>query len=279
MQDFRNVHDEQTLIPEWRVSTLKIFIQAFDRYLHKLLPHNTPNNQKITSEVKTLKLLIQHIRDQIKKGDGDFDTVELPMRGTNYKLLSDVLHKYHAIKRSELEDKKKVALVEGALEGEEAEVEKIREILQLPLFQQIERRRTLVPDLSLQEKTKDMAQVTEAKIQQQITIGNLYGQAVFGDNFGQLQQNNNQELLATLQELFKIVSETKELPTEVKGTAIANIQTLQAQALSPKPDKTIVDKARASLSSLADASQVAQFGITIAPHLHKISELLSNLSF
>lgn len=277
MQDDRNIHDEETVIRQWRGSTLKLFVEAFNRYLQLLVPHNSPNNKKVSEEIRLVRALVQHIKNQLAKADDDYDIVDLPLEGKNYKLLSDVLHKYYAIERSELENKKKVNLVEGALEGEEAEVEKMREILQLPLFQQIERRRTLVPDLSLPEQKKDTPQLSEAKIQQQITIGNLYGQAVFGDNFGQLQQSNNQELLTTLQELFKIVSDAKDLPVEIKGTAIANIQTLQAQALSPKPDRTIVDKARASLSSLADASQVAQFGITIAPLLHKISELLSNI--
>jgi hypothetical protein len=274
--EYSNIGDDDIVATQWTRPTLKLFQRALARYLELLSPHSSQGYTKIQNEVSLVKALSNHFREVERNCEEDFDLREVDLRGEHLKLLSDVLHKYEAQKHDELRRKKTTNSVEGALEKEEAELEDLRNILRLKIFQETPRRAALVQGFhtSAPAKSKDNSESGQKHIKQNINVGTLYGQFVAGDNYGSMQQDNSKELRESLQKLLELLSEEKVLESETKRSAISDIQVIQNESVKTKPNKRILKFAWDSLKTLPDLVKITEMGMKIQPHIEEIGKQL-----
>lgn len=118
-----------------------------------------------------------------------------------------------------------------------------------------------------------MAEVPKDPVQQQITIGNLYGQFA-GVNNGTMVQNNNQDVLESLDALTKITAES-DLEDAVKQDVLGDIQTVQAQITKKSPNRQIMEAAFVGIQVLANLAQIAS--VAVIPHLDKIQHFIGQI--
>src|SRR6516162_11797655 len=79
----------------WRISTLKEFQKAIERYIELLTPHKSEHNKQINKEIIAMTFFLKRVIETIAKGDGDFDTQEFLMEGKTCGKLHDILWKYN----------------------------------------------------------------------------------------------------------------------------------------------------------------------------------------
>jgi uncharacterized protein (TIGR02391 family) len=114
-------------------------------YRDLIQPKAQPGNLKIIQELKYVNSIISTITEQMPEEEYDVDSLTMSLG--KYKLLSDTLWKYWASLNSELRVKREEIAIEGELEQEESELDRLTEILKYPFFEQIPRRKTLVDNL------------------------------------------------------------------------------------------------------------------------------------
>lgn len=266
----------QNVNSHWRVSSIKVFIEAFQRYQHLLKPHNLKGNEEVIKEIDKAKRLIKYFRERIK-GKNDYQLAEVPCMGSTFGLIRDVLYKYWNFKKAELKKKKVKTFVKGALEGEEKEVEKIREILQVPFWQRVTRGKTLVPDFTSQAPKKKERKKPMPHVKQNISIKYLHGQAVFGVNYGKLVQTRNKKLVKVLQSLLDEIVASEGASEEIKDSVIGDIRTIESQVIKPKPDKNILKKAWKSLDTAIKTAKIAELTQKAVPYIEKIKDWIEKL--
>lgn len=264
--------DEMTKHLQWRVSTLKLFKEAIERYIDLLQPYNTERNKQIKQELDHMAYLYNYTKEQIKKGDGDFDIVEYGALGKTYGRLYDILWKYYGWKKQLLEEKERVTQIPAVLQGERDELEEINTVLGFGAWQKFTRHKVLVPDFY-----GTVPQKTENPITQQYINVQTVNGILAGTNSGTIIQNNqDKEVLTALKELAVILKEG-HISDQYTAQALGNIRDLQAEMLNPYPDKTKLQKLADGLQFLANFSQLASFTISIAPHLYTIRQWITNL--
>ncbi len=74
------------------------------------------------------------------------------------------------------------------------------------------------------------------------------------------------DLQSALLALLQAITLSEELSPEQKIGAIADVKTVQAQLLQPEPDRTVLDKLKVGLSSLANVAGISNFVLTVLRH-------------
>lgn len=263
---------DESVPAQWRVSSLKIFTEALLRYEELLTPHRIPHNTQIAEEIRVVQVYKKLIRSWVNQNHDDI-MIHTTMDGKGYMLLNSVLHKFWRYKEALLKEKEKYTTIEAALEGERGNVEKIREILQSPIWQRLERRQLLVGDFH--NPPPPPSSTPSTSLQQQIYIGSIEGgNAFFGINQGQIEQSTNVELNEILKDLFDKLAKTPDIPDAARSNAIGAVQTIKVQTMTASPDKSILEKSLKTLEACANMAQIAQLGAIILPHLDKLKGFL-----
>jgi hypothetical protein len=86
---------------------------------------------------------------------------------------------------------------------------------------------------------------------------------VLGDN--NFVRNEYKELFESLEDLGRHTRMNSEIPDEEKINYQADIDTIKAQLIKPKPDKDIVRKAWSALKAVATINGVVSFYTKVAP--------------
>lgn len=263
----------------WRGQSLDLFFDVLSKYEALISPHNISGNTAIKEELRKVKAYKNHISIARKKCDDLLDMTELVMTAGEFGLIVDLLWKELSALNQEHREKKERIFVEGALEGLEAKIALIQEVLGLEFVSHIPRKKVKVD--SLYTSTQTTQPLAKESVQYHQTImGNVYGAAVVA-NYGEVEV----EIKAEMQEAFRLLQELteliKQMPADerVKSDAFVDVQTIQTQLSKQLPNKTIVNAGLASLSVLADTAQIADFFTThIAPKLDQLKAILEHLT-
>jgi hypothetical protein len=222
----------------WRISTLKEFQKAIERYIELLTPHKSEHNKQINKEIIAMTFFLKRVIETIAKGDGDFDTQEFLMEGKTCGKLHDILWKYNGWKDQLFREKERVTTIPAALEGDKKELETIREILQIPIWQQVTRHKILVENFSSITPPK-----TENPVMQQVINVQTLNGILAGTNNGTITQNNeSKEVLKAIQDLAAILEERK-INEQYTKEAFNHLQELQGELLKPYPDNSKLKQA------------------------------------
>ncbi|MEK7096203.1 MAG: TIGR02391 family protein [Patescibacteria group bacterium] len=144
-EDFQSVGEQKYMQYSWEPETLLIFKKCLDAYLVILQSKSNSGTRKINDEIRRLKNIKIIIRRVLKNADERL--VDLKISFGDYQLLSDILWKYWAAANQILRKKRENVMVEGELENDEAELERLTTVLKLPIFEKIPRRKILVDNL------------------------------------------------------------------------------------------------------------------------------------
>jgi hypothetical protein len=101
-----------------------------------------------------------------------------------------------------------------------------------------------------------------------INITNLQGVIAIGSN--NYIRNEFTELFESLENLGKHIRLSNELNDEEKINYQADIDTINAQLIKPKPDKDIVRKAWTALKAVATINGVVSFYTKVAPFIEAL---------
>lgn len=266
------LHDELSKTLQWRVKSLKIFFKALSRYTDLVLPYATEENTALFREYADINSFMNYISEQISKGDGDFDIVNLTFMSKNWGKILDVVWKYNSWKKQLLDEKDRVTTIKAALEGDKRHLEEIAEILQNPCWELFNRNPILIDSFysTMPPQTNDPV------MQQVFNVETLNG-ILAGTNNGTITQNNeSKEVLKAIEALADILKEGK-INDQNTAEAFANLQELQGELLKPFPDNSKIKKAGEGLQILANFTQIGSFAIAVAPHLHTIQQFLAQI--
>jgi hypothetical protein len=256
----------------WRVTNLKEFQKAIARYVELLTPYYSDENTAIKNEISSMKSILVSVKEAISKGQDEQDFQELLLDGRIYGRLHDIIWKYNSWKEQLYREKERTNNVPAAMEGDKKELEKIREILQAPIWGAVTRHKIFVDSFYTTSPTEPSDSMT----QQYIHIENLNGQLAGVNKGTMIQKNETKEVIEAIQKLAQIVKGT-QINDLYKAQAYDNMRIIQNQAISTIPNKLEMEKAREGLKTLDKFAEIDTFGIEIAPHMHTISQFISNL--
>ncbi len=266
-------NDEHSKTLQFRLKSLRIFVKAFNRYIELAAPYATNDNVSLFQEYIEVQKFQKYINERIEGGGGDFDTTKIGFMGKNWGKIYDLIWKYSSWKKQLLDEKKLSTSIKAALEGEEKELEEIREVLSNPVWETFNRHRILIDSFY---EARPPQRTNDPIVQQYFNVENLNG-ILTGTNTGTITQNNqNKEVLSALKELALILKEG-HISDQYTAQALENIREFQGELLNPYPDKTKMQKAAEGLQFLANFSQLASFTISISPHIHTIQQYVTNL--
>lgn len=86
---------------------------------------------------------------------------------------------------------------------------------------------------------------------------------ISGNNYGSVSQTNI-EALELLGKLSEVIQKSEELTDEQKLETINNIDTIKNQAVSPKPNKQIIDLAWGTVSAMASIAGATDLAVKTA---------------
>jgi hypothetical protein len=257
-------------IEEHNVRTL---IEALGLYSNAL--GSVPNpNETIKKELRYAGVAIQILYAGLEQAWG---MPTITMDRNLWELTKSVGVEYLTAKSSKLELVKAAELVNGSTDQDQLALEQLSGFLDADGVKGLEMKTLLVKSFSsLMPSDGDMAD----KMTIQVQAGNVYGQLVVaGTNNGSITQNNSYtEIYKTLDELTaELSNESNDILPETRSDALGDIQSIQAQLTKSKPSKSVIDAALKGLSVVADAAQVGQVAVTLAPHVHTLTQLLSQI--
>lgn len=91
---------------------------------------------------------------------------------------------------------------------------------------------------------------------------------IIGDN--NVVRNENEELFKSLDDLGRHIRINSEIPSEEKIDYQADIDTIKAQLVKSKPEKSIVEKAWSALKAVATINGVISFYTKVAPLIESL---------
>jgi hypothetical protein len=182
-EDFPTAQPDEYMQRIFKSDKLYLFKKCLDRYLVMLQAKSAKGNTEINNEILLLKRIKIIIRDSIKKAGGS--SADLTMSFGDYQLLADILWKCWAADRTILNEKKKTISIQGELEHEEAELERLKGIIELPIFQKIPRRPLLVENLLPDNHKLEVPQKKPLSATNQFSFHGHVG-SVVGQNYSKV---------------------------------------------------------------------------------------------